>query len=233
MRGARAGVGFVRDPEENRMKRRRMGLVSRVLAGVRLSALVLAVLGPLDGLSQSAEPMTPARIRALTRSARASGGADPTELVLALDARVRAQWGDFESFPVSIVRREDLNIVLTTPYMTYRRTLVNYLRIGRPIAEVPWIAAAVIAVEPERIDAPDITRLVVERGGRAVPPLENLLRPMTYMNGSGDQALIHAGEARFPLSAFAPGAPVTISAIPRAGAAFVMALSDEQLRTLK
>ena len=117
--------------------------------------------------------------------------------------------------------------------MTYRRTLVNYLRIARPLADVPWIAAAVMTVEPERIDAPDIMRLVVERGGKPVPALDNLLRPMTYMNGNGDRALIHAGEARFPLSAFAPGAPVTISAIPRAGAAFVMTLNDEQLRTLK
>jgi hypothetical protein len=184
-------------------------------------------------MSQSAEPMTAARIRALTRNAQARGGSDPTELVLALDANVRALWGDFESFPLSIVRRDDLSVVLTTPYMTYRRALVNYLRIARPVADVPWIAAAVIAVEPGRIDAPDITRLVVERGGRPVPPLENLLRPMTYMNGNGEQAQIHGGEARFPLSAFAPGAPVTVSAIPKAGAAFVMTLTDEQLRTLK
>jgi hypothetical protein len=215
------------------MKRRRTGFLSRVLAGVRLAALVLALLMPVDGLSQGPEPMTPARIRALTREARATGGADPTELVLALDASVRARWGDFESFPLSIVRRDDLSIVLSMPYMTYRQTLVNYLRIGRPLADVPWIAAAVIAVEPQRIDAPDIMRLVVERGGRAVPPLENRLKPMTYLNGSGGQALIHGGEVRFPLSAFAPGAPVTISATPRAGAAFVMTLGDEQLRTLK
>ena len=204
-----------------------------MLVCVRLSVVALAVLVPLDGLGQGAGPMTSARIRALTRTAQAGRGSDPTELVLALDASVRAQWGDFESFPLPVLRREDLNITLTTPYMTYRRTLVNYLRIARPIADVPWIAAAVITVEPGRIDAPDITRVVVERDGRPVPALENLLRPMTYMNGNGDRALIHAGEARFPLSAFTPGAPVTIAAIPQAGSAFVMTLNDEQLRTLK
>jgi hypothetical protein len=202
-------------------------------ARLRLSVLVLAVLLPLDGVSQDAGPMTSARIRALTRDAQARAGSDTTEMVLALDASVRARWGDFESFPLSIVRREDLSVVLTTPYMTYRRTLVNYLRIARPHEDIPWVAAAVIAVEPERIDAPDITRVVVERGGKTVPPLENLLRPMTYMNGNGEQALIHGGEVRFPLSAFTPGSPVTMSAIPRAGAALVMTLNDEQLRTLK
>ena len=215
------------------MKRRRARRAAGLLVCVRLSVVALAVLVPLDGLSQSAGPMTSARIRTLTRNAQARGGSDPTELVLALDASVRAQWGDFESFPLSLLRREDLNITLTTPYMAYRRTLVNYLRIARSLADVPWIAAAVITVEPERIDAPDITRLVVERGGKPVPAIDNRLRPMTYMNGNGDRALIHAGEARFPLSAFAPGAPVTISAMPRAGSAFVMTLNEEQLRTLK
>jgi hypothetical protein len=38
-------------------------------------------------------------------------------MLLALDRRFRARWGDFESFPVSIVRREDLTITLSTPYL--------------------------------------------------------------------------------------------------------------------
>jgi len=116
--------------------------------------------------------MTAGRIRALTRNAQAKA-ADATEIVLALDASVRAEWGDFESFPISIVRREDLAIRLTTPYVAYRRTLANYLRIDRRLDEIPWVAAAVVDVEPARIDAPDIIRIVVERGGTAVAPVEN------------------------------------------------------------
>jgi hypothetical protein len=64
----------------------------------------------LDISTQGVEPMTSARIRALTREAQSKGGADKTEIVLGLDARVRALWGDFESFPVSVVRRDDLSI---------------------------------------------------------------------------------------------------------------------------
>ena len=176
--------------------------------------------------------MTAGRIRELARNAQAKA-ADPTEIVLTLDASVHAEWGDFESFPISIVRREDLAVLLTTPYMAYRRTLANYLRINRPLDEIPWVAAAVVDVEPARIDAPDIIRIVVDRGDASVAPLEDLLKPRTYMNGNGEQAVIHGGEVRFPLSAFAPGAPVTIAAIPQAGAALAMSLNDEQLRTLK
>jgi hypothetical protein len=194
--------------------------------------VVVSALASRASVGQGAAPMTEGRIRALTRSAQAKA-ADPTEMVLALDASVHAEWGDFESFPISIVRREDLAVLLTAPYMTYRRTLANYLRINRPLDEIPWVAAAVVDVEPARIDAPDIIRITVERGGRPVTPLETLLKPRTYLNGNGEQAMIHGGEVRFPLSAFAPGSPVTVSAIPRAGAGFVIRLNDEQLRTLK
>ena len=112
-------------------------------------------------------------------------------------------------------------------------TYADYLRLDRPIGDTPWIPAAVIAVAPERLDAPDITRIVVERGGTRVPPVDNLLRLMTFTNGGGDQALIHGGEVHFPMSAFAPGASVTIFAIPQAGPAFQMTLDEAQLRTLK
>ena len=96
--------------------------------------------------------MTPARIRALTKDAQSEAHGDKNDIVLGLDARVRARWGDFESFPISIVRREDLTIVLSTPYMTYRLTLADYLRLDRPIGDTPWVPTAVIAVAPERLD---------------------------------------------------------------------------------
>ena len=54
------------------------------------------------------------------------------------------RFGDFESFPITIVKREDLSIVLSTPFMTYRRTLAEYLRMGDPLARIPWIPSAVV-----------------------------------------------------------------------------------------
>lgn len=182
---------------------------------------------------QRVEPMTAAEIRALTREAQSAAHGDRDEFILGLDARVRARWGDFESFPLSIVKREDLRIVLSSPYMRYRRTLAEYLRIGRPVADVPWTGAVVIEIEPSRIDAPDITRIVVHRADQEIGPIENLLRPMKFANGSGGEATIHAGEVRFPLEAFAPGDPVTITAIPATGTPFVLTLNDAQLSTLK
>jgi hypothetical protein len=184
-------------------------------------------------VAQKKEPMSVARVRALTREAAAEARGDKNEIVLALDRRFRARWGDFESFPVSIVRREDLNITLSTPYMTYRRALAEYLRTGGPLADIPWIESGVVTVSPDRIGAPDITRVVVDRDGKAVPPLESLLKAMSFTNGSGETAVIHAGEVRFPMSAFAPGAAVTLTAVPHAGASFVFTLDASLLQTLK
>jgi hypothetical protein len=205
----------------------------RVIPRLRLAFLLLAIAVPLGVAAQRAEPMTAARIRSLTREAQAAAGGDKNEIMLGLDARVRDRWGDFESFPISLVRREDLSVVLSAPYMAYRRTLADYLRIDRPIADIPWIPAVVVTVTPARVDAPDITQVVVERGGRVIPPIESRLGPMTFSNGLGEQAIIHGGEVRFDPSAFIPGAAVSVAAVPRTGDAFVVALDDTQLATLK
>jgi hypothetical protein len=177
--------------------------------------------------------MTPAAVRALTKEAESAARGDKNEVVLGLDTRVRAKFGDFESFPVTIVRREDLSIILSTPFMTYRRALAEYLRMEDSLDRIPWIPAAVIAISPSRLQAPDVVRVVVERNGKAVQPTENLLKPMAFTNGSGDSATIHAGEVRFPMSAFAPGGTVKITAVPASGDSFTYELDDTQLATLK
>ena len=205
---------------------------------LRVAFMAIGICLGSDASAQRREPqpadrMTGPEIRALTKDAQSAARGDKDEMVLRLDARVRARWGDFESFPISIVRREDIRIILSAPYMTYRRTLAEYLRINRPIADVPWIDAVAIVIDPMRIDAPDIVRVIVERGGQDIRPTEDLLRPMTFANGNGGQAVLHAGEVRFPVTAFAAGAPVTVTAIPAAGSPFVATLSDAQLQTLK
>ena len=204
------------------------------MTGRSCGAVLLIIWATSPGLiAQRSEPIGESRVRALARDAERKARGDKTEIVLTLDEGFRERFGDFESFPITIVRREDLSIVLSTPFMTYRRTLAEYLRMGDPLAKIPWIPSAVINVSPLQLGAPDITRVVVERNGKRVEPADNLLKPMTFTNGSGDSLSIHAGEVRFPMSAFAPGATVIVSAIPRTGEPFVLTLDESQLQTLK
>ena len=41
------------------------------------------------------------------------------------------------------------------------------------------------------------------------------LRPMTFSDGNGRQAVLHAGDVHFPAEAFAPDAHVVLSLQPR------------------
>src|SRR5262245_4975029 len=200
---------------------------------VSLSALLLFLALTAAVGAQRAEPITVGRVRALAKEAESEGKGDKTEVVLALDRKFRQRWGDFESFPVSIVKREDLTIVLSTPFMTYRRALAEYLRMENPLANIPWVDAAVITVGPIQIDSPDIQEVVVSRNDTPVAPIDNRLKAMSFANGNGQTATIHAGEVRFPLAAFAPGARVVVRAIAAAGEPFECSLDDSQLRILK
>ena len=203
---------------------------TRVHAGVHvvllvgLGATIQAQKADLPGVSA---------VRAMTREAQVEGKEDSSAIVLALDKRVRARWGDFETFPLSIVRRPDLTVSLATPYMSFRRALIAHLRMREALTGIPWTDAAVISVSPERLEAPDVTAVTVTRDGQDIPPLKSQLRPMQFSDGSGNSASLHAGEIHFPITAFAPGAVVDIRVLSASGEPFIVTLRDEQLRQLK
>ncbi len=196
-----------------------------------LAVVLAAGAAPVRG--QTGEPPSEARVRALARQAQRESRGDATALVLGLDRRIRDTWGEFESFPISVVRREDLLVTVSTPYMAFRRAVVDVLRTKRPIDQVPWVDTAVVSVNPARLGGPDIERVVLSREGRDVPAVKSALRPMTFSNGAGDQGVLHAGDVHFPPTAFAPGGPVTLTLHPREGDPFVYAFSEAELATLK
>jgi hypothetical protein len=203
---------------------------TRVRAGVHV-VLVVGLGAALQ--AQKTDSPGAAAVRVMTREAQAEGRGDNSAIVLALDKRVRARWGDFETFPLSIVRRPDLTVSLATPYMSYRRALIAHLRMREALTAVPWTDAAVISVSPERLDAPDITGVVVTRDGRQIKPLKSQLRVMQFSDGSGQSAPLHAGEMHFPTTAFAPAAEVEIRVLSAAGEPFIVTLQDHHLRQLK
>jgi hypothetical protein len=185
------------------------------------------------GAGQSRGPLTEAGLRALARQAQRESRGDTTELVLALDRHVRETWGEFESFPLSIVRRDDMLVTLSTPYLTYRRAVVDVLLTKRPLEEARWIDTAVLSVAPARLGAPDIEAVSLTRDGRDVPAARNGLKPMTFSNGGGDSMVLHAGDVHFPARAFAPGARVVLTLRVRLGDPLVYIFEEAELATLK
>jgi hypothetical protein len=205
------------------------------LKAVGQGGLAVVILLTLAGLpaGQSRGPITEARVRALARQASRDSRGDSSELVLALDQRIRAEWGDFESFPLSIVRDEELLVAVTAPYMSFRRSLVDVLRSGRPIGDAQWTGTVVVAITPRRLDAPDIESVVLSRDGRSVAPVRSELRPMTFSSGTGDERVLHAGDMHFAASAFSSGGKVVLTLAPHGRDPILYAFSDEELSSLR
>ena len=195
--------------------------------------IVMLGLPAVPSSGQTRELIRESQVRELTRQAARDARGDPAEIVIRLDQRVRERWGDFESFPLTIVRDDDLLVTVTSPYMSFRNSLIDMLRSGRSIDRAVWTNIVVVAITPKRLGAANIESVVVSRDSLTVVPIRNALRSMRFSNGTGDEAVLHAGEVGFSPEALLPGAKVVLTLAPRGGDPIVHAFSDDELRTLK
>jgi hypothetical protein len=206
-------------------------IVAVVLLGLPIKAPTMALSSALS--AQTREVMSEARVRDFVRQAVREAKNDPTETILDLDRRVRDRWGDFESFPLSILRNEDLLVAVTAPYLSFRNSLVDMLRSGRSISQAVWTNMVTVTITPRRLGAPDIDSVVVMRNTQTVAPTRNALRPMRFLSGTGEEGVLHAGDVGFAPSAFAPGGAVVMTLTRRDADSIVHVFSDDELNTLK
>lgn len=176
-------------------------------------------------------------MRALVReAARESRGGDATDFVLALDRRVRETSGDFDALAPAIVKREDLLVTVSAPYMTFRRRLIDVLRMPeerRRLDRVAWTNMVIVDVEPHRLEAPDVAAVTLTRAGTPVRPLHSALRPMTFTSGTGARGMLHQGEVHFPTAAFVPGQTVALTLSVAGSAPIVHTFDDAALALLR
>ena len=101
-----------------------------------------------------------------------------------------------------------------------------------PIEKTAWPCGANIEVFPSRIDSPDIEKIVVKRGTSIVEPVSSSLvsKPMTTRTGVS--VTLHSGSVCYAPATFAPGAEVTVIAIPVAGTNITKVLNDADLRMI-
>jgi hypothetical protein len=225
----------------NRRLRALRDAITRLICAVVLLALAITSYEKaltLDRLipsvsAQTSEVMSEVRVRDFVRQAAREAKGDPTEIILDLDRRVRERWGDFESFPLSIVRNEDLLVAVTGPYLSFRNSLVDMLRSGRSINQAVWTNVVAVTVTPRRLGAPDIDSIVVTKNNQMVAPTRNALRPMRFSSGTGEEGVLHAGEVWFPTSAFVPAATIVMTLIVHGADPIVHTFNDDELKTMK
>jgi len=158
----------------------------------------------------------------------------PREFIAALDATVGvAPNATVLQRGVVVSHSDELSVIALFPYDTFRTSLLEALRKKEPIESGIVPLGVRIVVSPSRIDAPDIEKVVVERDGRVIAPLSSSLIPKELATRLGAKRMIHSGEVLFSCSAFAPGASVTVTAIPTFGDNLVKVITSETLATLK
>ena len=201
-----------------------------------LRVLLMGLILPFAGTAHAQQPRTTGQA-AVPKTAAPRFNCTPTAEKLHVEAaRLRAQFADGNDFlraldqsfgfdtvflsthpAMSVHSSDELSIFAVSPYVGYRVSLLEALRKRDPVDNLPVPAAFVVVVSPSRINAPDIVKIIVERDGKEIEPTINELRPTPLTTRLGARAVLHAGQALFPCSAFAPGAVVKVIAIPETG----------------
>lgn len=194
------------------------------MPGVVLLALTLAAASQLAAPT----PIDAAVVRALAIKAVGDANGDPEVAIRALDDEVAQRWGAVLVEPLSI-SDAPTEIKLFSPYAAYRKSILELVRRKQPIEPLPYSPIGVVIVSPVRVDAPDVTAIVVRRNGEEVRPVANnlVVRPITSSMGVTEN--LHAGFLAFPAGAFAPGAEVTVTAIVDGGAPLTLTLEPAAL----
>jgi hypothetical protein len=216
------------------------GVSPAVIAAMRRppppAALIATTPAPVKAEAPfvTCSPAAGADLRRLANTLRASN-ADDDDFIRALDKAVHPDLASVTSSTdaVTVGFADGLLIQAVFPYGRYRSDLIEALRKKEPIEGAQMLAAVEISVYPSRTTSPDIIRIVVERDGKAAVPIANTLAPTELTSRWRVKVVIHSGGVLYPCSAFAAGAKVTVTAIPRIGSTFTKTFSSAELATLK
>jgi hypothetical protein len=138
--------------------------------------------------------------------------------------------------PKNVSRSDALNIFISGPLGFFFAEARERVRKFEPLAPPPtWSTGIHVIVQPQQIDAPDIEKIVVQRNGALVAPVRTALATSEMTTRMGAKRVIHSGEVVYPLSAFEPGAgvSVTVIAIPMSGSNITRTFGSLELRAIQ
>lgn len=126
----------------------------------------------------------------------------------------------------------ELSLLAIGPVADFQSAVSEAVRKMMPTDKTPWPCGVSVYVLPRQVDSPDIERIVVRRGGAIIEPISDRLIAQPMTTRAGVTRTIHRGMVCFPPSAFAPGSPVEVIAIPAFGSNIVRTLTDYDLKKI-
>jgi hypothetical protein len=178
-----------------------------------------AILMTMISAPQPASDCVPpaVELRQLAIKLRAENS-DANDFLRALDSAMGVDTVFATMNPIHRITKADgLSVYLTGPYQSFRNAILDALRSREPMVTIEIPEGVAVTVLPEQISAPDVIKIVVERGGKAIAPLASSLAPTPMTTRRGAKAVLHSGTVLFPCSAFAPGEAVTVTVVPESG----------------
>jgi hypothetical protein len=145
--------------------------------------------------------------------------------------RIRAVIPEYDKF-VS-VSTGSITIAASGPTGMFEIQFLNRIRRFESIEKMEWAPYVAVHVSPQTISSPDIDRVIALRDGKPHEPLKSMLVPTPMQSGGGATVVRHAGSALFDPAVFAPGAEVTIVAMPVTGQNIVKKLLPSELAALR
>lgn len=156
---------------------------------------------------------------------------DEMDFLRAMDRAYGLSTPYVNTHPAEIIAMSDaLGIIVTSPYRSYRDSVVEAFRKRELLADIRIPAGIVVEISPLHVDGPDIIKFVVERDGKEMRPLIVDLTPKPFTTRMGAKAVLHAGQIIYPCAA---GGTVVATAIPEHGGNIVKRFTDMELSALK
>lgn len=134
---------------------------------------------------------------------------------------------------VPIFVTDEIDVFLLSPALTFQGMAAERVRKMLPVGDVPWNPHVTIVVNPKRITAPNIERVVVRRNGNTIEPSETALVPTAMTSAMGATVTLPKGHLSFPPESFTPGGgDVLVTVIPSTGTNTTMTIPDAILRKI-
>lgn len=207
-------------------------------ANAESAAVAARAKAEADRKRREAEPLirvTNSQARAILSDAGPKAKNDVATFVALFVASLAKLAPDFKG-PQSIADSDGLSIFISGPLGNFFAEARERVRKFEPLVPPPvWSAYVQILVSPDRIDAPDIEKIIVQRNGSVIAPIRTALVMRELVTAIGAKRMIHSGTVTYPVSAFEPGAGVTVTviAIPASGSNITRTFDSIELRAIQ